>query len=276
MISASSPTTVSDSPIDETVRAAQRGDRKAFGCLVERYQRAVYATVYRRLRNHAEAQELCQDVFLQAMRKIGQLQDARCFGSWLRSIAGRMAINRSVRRRPAVALHAMVLENACVETKTPLMALLGPRAERASPPRAAAAPRAGPANANGLLRRRQQSQRDEPAVCLTRWHDQAAAARRPQAFGPGVGGAGAARAPRNAQKAAVASLGGKAGDGTGRAVALFFVGWVLFRRQPIGYGCGGTPIFSSSSSWMMIRGVTIIIRLWVCRPMPTFWNSRLM
>jgi RNA polymerase sigma-70 factor (ECF subfamily) len=124
MISDSNPTTYSDNPIDETVRAAQGGDRKAFGQLVERYQRAVYATVYRRLHNHAEAQELCQDVFLQAMRKIGQLQDARCFGSWLRSIAGRMAINRAMRRRPTVAMPAMVLENACVEARTPLSALL--------------------------------------------------------------------------------------------------------------------------------------------------------
>ena len=124
MISVLSPTTYSDNPIEETVRAAQRGDRKAFGRLVERYERAVYATVYRRLRNHAEAQEVCQDVFLQAMRKIGQLADARCFGSWLRSIAARMAINRALRRRPAVTVQAMMLENACVEAKTPLTALL--------------------------------------------------------------------------------------------------------------------------------------------------------
>jgi len=124
MISDSSTTIFSDSPIDETVRAAQRGDRRAFGRLVERYQRVVYATVYRRLRNHAEAQELCQDVFLQAMRKIGQLQEARCFGSWLRSIAGRMAINRALRRKPVVGFSVGMLETACVETKTPLAALL--------------------------------------------------------------------------------------------------------------------------------------------------------
>jgi RNA polymerase sigma-70 factor (ECF subfamily) len=124
MISDSNTTTYTDSPIDEIVHAAQCGDRKAFGQLVERYQRAVYATVYRRLHNHAEAQELCQDVFLQAMRKMGQLQDVRCFGSWLRSIAARMAINRAVRRRPAVALQPIVLENACVEARTPLSTML--------------------------------------------------------------------------------------------------------------------------------------------------------
>src|SRR5687768_13401639 len=41
--------------------------------------------------------------------------------------------------------------------------------------------------------------------------------------------------------------------------------------------CSGIsiPSFASSSSWMMIRGVTIIIRLCASRPMPTFLNSRL-
>jgi RNA polymerase sigma-70 factor, ECF subfamily len=113
-----------DSPIGETVCAAQRGDRQAFGRLVERYQRAVYLTIYRRLHNHAEAQEVCQDVLIQAMRKIGQLQDARCFGSWLRSIADRMAINRALRRRATVAVDLGVLEGSCVEIETPLRAML--------------------------------------------------------------------------------------------------------------------------------------------------------
>ena len=68
------------------VRAAQRGDQQAFGQLVERFQRAVYGVALRRLRNHAEAQELVQEVFVQAMRKIGQLREPECFGGWLRSI----------------------------------------------------------------------------------------------------------------------------------------------------------------------------------------------
>jgi RNA polymerase sigma-70 factor, ECF subfamily len=117
-------TTYNDTPIEETVHAAQRGDRQAFGQLVERYQRAVYLTAYQRLRNHAEAQELCQDVFIQAMRKMGQLQDARCFGSWLRSIAGRMAINRAMRRRSTVAMDLGVLEAEGMEARTPLATLL--------------------------------------------------------------------------------------------------------------------------------------------------------
>jgi RNA polymerase sigma-70 factor (ECF subfamily) len=130
MISDSSETSstaccdLNESPIGETVRAAQCGDRQAFGRLAERYQRAVYLTVYRRLHNHAEAQEVCQEVLIQAMRKIGQLEDARCFGSWLRSIAARMAINRALRRKATVSLDAGMMEGGCAEVNTPLRTML--------------------------------------------------------------------------------------------------------------------------------------------------------
>jgi RNA polymerase sigma-70 factor, ECF subfamily len=110
--------------LTENVRAAQDGDRQAFGRLIENFERAVYATAFRRLGNHAEAQELCQDVFIQAMRKIDQLEDPRCFAGWLRSIADRMAINRLVRRGPNTSVDDNVLKSGCVEYRTPLVVVL--------------------------------------------------------------------------------------------------------------------------------------------------------
>jgi len=92
------------------VRAAQAGDREAFDQLLERYHRAVYLTVLRRLGNETEAQDLCQDVFIQAVRKIGQLHNPLCFGGWLRAIADRMAINRLVRARKMLPLDAERVE----------------------------------------------------------------------------------------------------------------------------------------------------------------------
>jgi RNA polymerase sigma-70 factor, ECF subfamily len=120
----SSATTCDNQSLCDLVRAAQRGDRQAFGQLVERYERAVYATALRRLGNHNEAQEMCQEVFLQAMEKIGQLRDPRCFGGWLRSIASRMSINRAVRRAPVVPADTEKLEATRVESLTPLGAVL--------------------------------------------------------------------------------------------------------------------------------------------------------
>jgi len=106
------------------VRTAQQGDREAFEQLFKRYQRSVYGTALRRLGNHAEVQELCQEVFIQAMRKIGQLHNPLCFGGWLRAIANRMAINRAMRRGPVVPTAAENVEARCVEHETPLRTVL--------------------------------------------------------------------------------------------------------------------------------------------------------
>jgi RNA polymerase sigma-70 factor (ECF subfamily) len=117
-------TTGEDTDLIRSVRAAQRGNREAFGRLVVRYERAVYAAAFRRLADHAEATELCQEVFVQALRKIHQLRDPRCFGGWLRSITRRMAINRAMRRAPLVPTAPKSFEATCVERETPLGRLL--------------------------------------------------------------------------------------------------------------------------------------------------------
>jgi RNA polymerase sigma-70 factor (ECF subfamily) len=104
----------------QLVRAAQAGDRLAFGQLVERYERAVYNTALRRLGNHAEAQELVQEVFVQALRKLPQLREPAAFGGWLRAITTRMAINRATRGGQVTAAEPEMLEATCVETETPL------------------------------------------------------------------------------------------------------------------------------------------------------------
>jgi RNA polymerase sigma-70 factor (ECF subfamily) len=112
------------------VEAAQAGDRDAFGELARRFEPMVYAIAYRRLNNHAEAQELSQEVLVKAMQKIEQLKVPAAFGGWLRSITVRLAINRQVRRAPSIATEPQMLEATCVETRTPLDAVLA--SERAA------------------------------------------------------------------------------------------------------------------------------------------------
>lgn len=102
------------------VRAAQGGDRQAFGQLAEEFENVVLAIALRRLGNYAEAQELVQEVFMHAMRKIDQLKEPECFAAWLRAIASRMAINRAVRRRTPMSTESEILEATCVEQRTPV------------------------------------------------------------------------------------------------------------------------------------------------------------
>lgn len=106
------------------VEAAQAGDRDAFGELASRFEPMVYAIAIRRLGDHSEAQELCQEVLVKAMQKIEQLKVPAAFGGWLRSITVRMAINRQVRRAPTIATEPQTLDATCIESATPLDAAL--------------------------------------------------------------------------------------------------------------------------------------------------------
>lgn len=103
----------------ERVLAAQDGDREAFGELVERFEPVVFSAALRRVGNAVEAEELAQEVFVQALRKIGQLRDPLCFGGWLRAITARLAINRAVRRRETPVLDPEALAASCREEETP-------------------------------------------------------------------------------------------------------------------------------------------------------------
>jgi len=98
------------------VRAAQAGDRDAFGQLFERYRPGIVSLAMKRVRNADEAEELAQDVFVQAMQKLDQLRVPEAFGGWLRRIVHRMAINRVTRRQGAVSCDPFVLEATCLSS----------------------------------------------------------------------------------------------------------------------------------------------------------------
>jgi RNA polymerase sigma-70 factor (ECF subfamily) len=100
------------------VEKAKTGDREAYGELVTRFQSSVYAMALSRVRDPLEAQELAQDVFVHAMRKLPQLRDARCFAGWLRRITARMAINRLTRRGPLFGTDPELLDAVQANTRT--------------------------------------------------------------------------------------------------------------------------------------------------------------
>src|SRR3954468_22844250 len=92
------------------VERAKVGDREAYGELVARFQGSVYAMALTRVRDPLEAQELAQDVFVHAMRKLPQLRDPRCFAGWLRRICARMASNPLTRRGVLVGAATALLD----------------------------------------------------------------------------------------------------------------------------------------------------------------------
>lgn len=101
------------------VDRAKLGDRIAYGELVERFRASVFAMAMTKVHDPVEADELTQEVFVHAMRKLPQLREARCFAGWLRKITGRMAINRLTRRGPEFGTDSDVLDSATSNSVDP-------------------------------------------------------------------------------------------------------------------------------------------------------------
>ncbi len=66
--------------------AARDGDRAAFGRLYDRYARMVHGILLARV-PPGEVDDLVQDVFLLALRRLHTLRDTAAFGGWLAMIA---------------------------------------------------------------------------------------------------------------------------------------------------------------------------------------------
>ena len=86
--------------------AFQAGDESAFPKLVERNQAKIYAMVYRLVTNHAQAEDLTQEVFLRVFRTAPRYQPMAKFSTWIYRIAANVALNaiRSRRKRRFASL----------------------------------------------------------------------------------------------------------------------------------------------------------------------------
>ncbi len=71
----------------ELVARAREGDAGAFGELVERHQDVVYRAARAALRSAAEADDVAQEAFVAAFRKLSTFRGEASFKTWLLSIA---------------------------------------------------------------------------------------------------------------------------------------------------------------------------------------------
>lgn len=90
------------------IAAVLSGQRDRFTELIERYQDPVYAVVLGYVRNRHAAEDVAQDVFLNAYTALASLRDPNYFYPWLLQIARHRAaqVHRRTDRRPDdTALH---------------------------------------------------------------------------------------------------------------------------------------------------------------------------
>ena len=85
------------------VRAARAGDRAAFGELYARFGAMVHGVLLARVPGD-EVDDLVQDVFLSAMRRLHALREDAAFGGWLATIARNRAMDFHRRAHDMVEL----------------------------------------------------------------------------------------------------------------------------------------------------------------------------
>lgn len=65
------------------IQQSLQGDQRAFGQIVERYQGAVSAMAYSVTGNLAQSEDLAQEAFIIAWKKLGALQKHESLSAWL-------------------------------------------------------------------------------------------------------------------------------------------------------------------------------------------------
>jgi RNA polymerase sigma-70 factor (ECF subfamily) len=83
------------------VRRAQASDREAFEVLYARFRRLVHGVLLARLPPD-DVPDVAQEVFIQAWKLIGTLQEPAAFGAWVATIARRRAIDHVRGRKESV------------------------------------------------------------------------------------------------------------------------------------------------------------------------------
>jgi RNA polymerase sigma-70 factor (ECF subfamily) len=97
----------------EIIRRAQRGDAAAFERIYQLYGRRIYALCLRIARNPTEAEDLTQEAFLRAFRKIQTFRGESAFSTWLYRLALNVVLMKLRKKQvPEASLEEMRKRNA--------------------------------------------------------------------------------------------------------------------------------------------------------------------
>jgi len=83
------------------VTSLQAGDMSALETVMERHAARTYRLALAITRNHADAEEVIQDVFLNVFRKIATFEGRAACGTWIYRITANLALRKRGTNRPS-------------------------------------------------------------------------------------------------------------------------------------------------------------------------------
>ena len=99
------PETVTPIGDDELIAGILAGDEESFGLFYDRYFPRVYHFVNQRLRNHADSEEVVQEVFINVVSSLESFRGESALSSWIFGVTRRTIARRFKRKRhPTIAL----------------------------------------------------------------------------------------------------------------------------------------------------------------------------
>ena len=78
------------------------GNDEAFNILLRKYEKNIHTLVWQKIGDFHHAEEITQDIFLQAYKKLSTLKDPNQFAGWLYAVANRFCIDWMRKQKPAM------------------------------------------------------------------------------------------------------------------------------------------------------------------------------
>ncbi len=80
------------------IKKTLMGEKEAFGQLIDKYKNSIFRLAFHMMGNYSDAEDISQEVFLQAYRKLKEFKVGSNFHTWLYTIDLNMCKNKLKRR----------------------------------------------------------------------------------------------------------------------------------------------------------------------------------
>lgn len=99
----------------DIIEASKNGNNKARYQLYQLYSRAMFNICYRMMHNREDAEDMLQEAFTQAFRKLDTFRYESGFGSWIKRIVVNTCLNTIKKRKPELVYCDTVYRNEIEE-----------------------------------------------------------------------------------------------------------------------------------------------------------------